>query len=79
MRTVIVSHLRKYWDINNLYGWAMSKRLPVNEFKWVEDLSEFNENFIKSYSEKVMKDIFLKVIFNILKIHMNFIMTFYRK
>ena len=23
----------KYWDINNLYGWAMSQKLPVNGFK----------------------------------------------
>ena len=23
----------KYWDVNNLYGWTMSQRLPVNGFK----------------------------------------------
>ena len=22
----------KYWDANNLYGWAMSKKLTVNDF-----------------------------------------------
>ena len=28
-------------DINNLYGqWAMSEKLLVNDFKWVEDISE---------------------------------------
>ena len=42
----------KYWDINNLYGWAMSQKLPVNGFKCVKDLSEFDEGFIKSYNEK---------------------------
>ena len=38
----------KYRDVNNLYEWAISKKLPVNDFKWVEDISEFNENFIKT-------------------------------
>ena len=23
-----------YVDANNLYGWAMAKKLPVNGFKW---------------------------------------------
>ena len=41
-----------YVDANNLYGWAMSKRLPVDEFKWVDDLSMFTEDFIKSYDEE---------------------------
>ena len=26
----------QYLDANNLYGWAMSKRLPVNGFKWLD-------------------------------------------
>ena len=28
----------KYWSVNNFYGWAMPQKLPVNEFKWIEDL-----------------------------------------
>ena len=41
-----------YLDANNLYGWAMSKKLPVDGFKWVDDLSMFTEDFIKNYDEE---------------------------
>ena len=27
----------QYLDANHLYGWAMSQKLPVNNFKWIED------------------------------------------
>ena len=26
----------EYLDTNNLYGWAMSQKLPVNGFKWLK-------------------------------------------
>ena len=38
----------EHLDANNLYGWAMSQKLPVDGFKWVEKLSKFNEKSIKS-------------------------------
>ena len=41
----------QYLDVNNLYGWAMSQKLPVNGFKWVENTSKIDEKFIKSYDE----------------------------
>ena len=56
----------QYLDANNLYGWAISKKLPVNGFKWT-DASEtnakhvINEEFIKNYNENNdIKVIFLK-------------------
>ena len=30
----------EYLDANNLYGWTMSQKLPMNSFRWVEDLSQ---------------------------------------
>ena len=38
-------------DANNLYGWAMSRKLPVNGFKWKQNMLKFNEDFIKHYDE----------------------------
>ena len=37
----------KHWDVNNLYSWTMSQKIPVNNFEWIEDTSSFNEIFIK--------------------------------
>ena len=37
----------QYWDANNLYGWAMSQKLPVNNFEWIRNTSQFNEDFGK--------------------------------
>ena len=41
-----------YVDANNLYGYAMCKKLLDGNFKWVEDLSIFTEDFIKNYDEE---------------------------
>ena len=35
----IISLYLMYLDAKNLYGWAMSQKLPVNGFKWVKNLS----------------------------------------
>ena len=51
----------EYLDTNNLYGWAMSQKLPVNGFKWVEDILRINEEFIKNYDENNDKGYILEV------------------
>ena len=41
----------EFLDANNLYGWAMSQKLPVDCFKRVKKFTKFNEDFIKNYNE----------------------------
>ena len=50
-------------DANNLHGWAMSQKLPVDNFKWIEKdgLLKFDENFIKNYDENSDKGYILEV------------------
>ena len=42
----------EYLDARNLYGWAMSRKLPVNGF---------SEIFIENYSENSNTEYFLQV------------------
>ena len=57
----IESSYKEFLDANNLYDWAMSQKLPVDGFKWVKNLSKFNENFIKKYDENGNKGYFHEV------------------
>ena len=57
-----------YLDANNLYGYAMSKFLPTSEFKWI-DPKKFN-NILAI----LQKDVFSKLILNILKSYENYAM-----
>ena len=58
-----------YLDANNLYGWAMSKKLPDNGFKLLdtaepsslERSNKINEEFIKNYNENDTKGYILEV------------------
>ena len=58
----IESSYLKYVDANNLYGWAMPQKLPVNGFEWVKELSKFKEDFIKNYYEDSNKRYFPEIV-----------------
>ena len=57
----IISFYLMYLDANNLYGWTISQKLPVNGFKWVKKLSKFNDILIRNYDENSDKGYFLEV------------------
>ena len=50
----------QYLDANNLYGWAMSRKLTVNGFKWL-DSDKINKDFIKNYNESDNKGYIFEV------------------
>ena len=39
----------------------MSQKLPVNNFEWTKDTSQFNEDFIKNYNEESNEGYLLEV------------------
>ena len=55
----------------------MWQKLPVNNLEWIEDTFQFNEDFINTTTKRVMKDIFLRLMFSILKNYMNLIMIYH--
>ena len=57
----IESSYLMYLDSNNLQGWVLSQKLPVNGFKRKDDLSRFNADSIKRYNENSDIGYFLQV------------------
>ena len=40
-----------------MYGWALTQKLSVGAFKWVENTSQFGEDFLGNYNEDSDEDI----------------------
>ena len=51
----------QYLDANNLYGKAMSEKLPVRGFRWMTDISRMDEEFVRSYDKNDIKGYILEV------------------
>ena len=51
----------QYLDANYLYGKAMTEKLPVRGFKWVNDISKIDEDFVKDYNKNDNKGYILDV------------------
>ena len=48
----------QYWDVNDLFGSAMPQKLPVENSKWIKDISKVDEKFIKGSCKESNKIIF---------------------
>ena len=57
----------QYWNVNNLHRLTMLQKLPVNNFEWIKDTSQFNEDFIKNYNKESDEGYFFEVDFQYLK------------
>ena len=51
----------QYGDVDNLHGFTMSQKLPVNNFELIEDTSKLNEVSIKNCYEESDEECFLEV------------------
>ena len=65
---VLASIFLQYLDANNLYGWAICKKLPIGDFKWI-DVKEYTEEKIKSYNDNNSTGALLKVDIEYPKLH----------
>ena len=56
----------------------MSKKLPVNGFKWLDSdkINEINQDFIKNYDENNDKGLFWKWTLNIQRDRTNYIVIY---
>ena len=50
-----------YLDANNLHGWGMFQKLPVNGYTWNKNISKFDEYFIKNYHEDTNKRYIIEI------------------
>ena len=51
----------QYLDANNLYGKVITEKLPVRGFRWMEDISKIDEDFVKVYNKNDNKGYILDV------------------
>ena len=56
-----------YCDLNNLHEWAMSQKLSLGSFKWVEETFQFSTDFMEKSNEDSDERYFLEIDFQYLE------------
>ena len=56
----------QYLNANNLYGKAMTAKLPVRGFRWMEDISKIDEDFVNTELRKKATNDFEKDFFKLI-------------
>ena len=51
----------QYLDADNLYGKATTETLPVQGFRWMDDISRIDEGFVRGYDKNDSKGYILEV------------------
>ena len=49
--TNAASNYLMYVDANNLHGWGMCKKLPIDNFQWDYGIDKYTSEFIRNYDE----------------------------
>ena len=58
-----------YLDANNLYGWVMSQKLPVNDFEWIEMNDLSNVIHIRFLKQALNHGLVLKKVHSVIKFY----------
>ena len=55
------SSFLEHLDANDLYGYPLTEKMPVGNFKWVNNASKVDEEFLKNYGKNDNIGYFLRV------------------
>ena len=61
MQKLISNKWKIMIKVKNQHRLAMSQKSPVNNFEWIEDACQFNEQFVKTYNEQSDEWYFIEV------------------
>ena len=61
-----------YLDVNNLYGYAMSKFLPTSGFKWIDPKEFDSNNYTSNSSKECILEVYLEYSKELQELHTDY-------